>query len=168
MKHPNDSVQTMVDWLANRCAATLGLSKVFATGNPEDGNYRANQLFSAPAIIEMQKELEKIADWAFYQVCAFNGERLSVDDMDNVNWTWKGIDDLDEVSHQNAINLKLRNMTATYKDILGANWKEQLLQTKYEIDWLKQHKLPCFAYSMISGGESSGAGEQDASTAPLE
>lgn len=49
-RHPNESVQTMVEWLSNRAAATLGLSRIFATGNPEDSNWRANQLFSWPAI----------------------------------------------------------------------------------------------------------------------
>ena len=34
MSHPNANVATMVDWLANRCAASMGLSKIFATGNP--------------------------------------------------------------------------------------------------------------------------------------
>ena len=53
MAHPNGNIQVIVDWLANRCAASLGLSKVFATGNPEDGNWRSNQLFSYPAIFEM-------------------------------------------------------------------------------------------------------------------
>ena len=48
----------MVDFLANRCAASMGLSRIFATGNPEDGNWRSNQLFSYPAIVEFQKDLE--------------------------------------------------------------------------------------------------------------
>ena len=65
MNHPNQNVQTMVDWLANRCAASMGLSKVFATGNPEDGNWRSNQLFSWPAIRELQKDCEQVLDWCF-------------------------------------------------------------------------------------------------------
>lgn len=58
MNHPNSNIQVMVDWLANRCASSMGLSKVFATGNPEDGNWRSNQLFSYPAVLEFQKDLE--------------------------------------------------------------------------------------------------------------
>ena len=56
--HPNNNVQVMVDFLANRCAASMGLSKLFATGNPEDSNWRANQLFSFPTILDFQKSLE--------------------------------------------------------------------------------------------------------------
>ena len=67
MTHPNQNVQTMVDWLANRCAASMGLSKVFATGEAHDDDFRANQLFAFPAILELQKDLEQICDWAFYR-----------------------------------------------------------------------------------------------------
>lgn len=63
--HPNQSVEVMVNFLANRCAATLGLSRVYATGNPSDSDYRANQLFSWPAIAEFQKSLEQVCDWVF-------------------------------------------------------------------------------------------------------
>ena len=41
-KHPNESVETIVNWLAGRAAATLGLSRIFVTGSPEDSNFRAN------------------------------------------------------------------------------------------------------------------------------
>lgn len=71
MNHPNQNVEVMVDWLANRCAATMGLSRIFATGNPEDGNWRSNQLFSYPAILELQKELEQICDWIFYRFAKY-------------------------------------------------------------------------------------------------
>lgn len=67
MNHPNTNIQTVVDWLANRCAAAMGLSKIFATGNPTDVDYRANQLFSWPAITEFQKQLEQVLDWLFNQ-----------------------------------------------------------------------------------------------------
>jgi hypothetical protein len=36
-QHPNSNVQTMVDFLANRCAASMGLSKVFATQRTRTG-----------------------------------------------------------------------------------------------------------------------------------
>lgn len=57
----------MVEWLSNRVAATLGLSKVFATGNPDSGNWRANQLFTRPTIVEFQKDLERVMDWIFWR-----------------------------------------------------------------------------------------------------
>lgn len=36
------------------------------------------------------------------------------------------MDEVDETSHENATALKLKNMTGTYKDALGPDWKEKL------------------------------------------
>lgn len=165
-KHPNDAVETMINFLANRCVSALGLSKVFATGNPSDTDWRANQLYSAGAIVEFQKDLEQICDFVFMNFVkwATKKELFSLTDlgenfMSHVSWEWKGIDDLDENSHQDAIAKMLANNTATYKEILGNNWKEQLLQTKEEIEWFKENNLAHPSYAMKSGGERTGADE---------
>lgn len=166
MTHPNTNVETMVDWLANRCAATLGLSKVFATGNPEDGNWRSNQLFSFPAIKEFQKDLEQVCDWLFNNWVAWATRKgiltayVAEDFMDYVDWEWRSIDDFDEVKAQQAIEMKLRNMTSTLREEIGSDWKEQLEQYKREIDWCKQEGLPHPAFNMISGGERHEAYDQ--------
>ena len=92
MNHPNENVQTMVDWLANRCAASMGLSKVFATGNPQDNNWRSNQLFSWPAIRELQKDCEQVLDWCFMRYIRWAQRKgivkayISEDFLDYVDW----------------------------------------------------------------------------------
>lgn len=101
MNHPNQNVQTIVDWLANRCAASMGLSKTFATGNPTDVDYRANQLFSWPAITEFQKSLEQVLDWLFNQWTKWVQKKgmlkqyVAEDFMEHVDWEWRKIDDFD-------------------------------------------------------------------------
>lgn len=132
MSHPNQNIQTMVDWLANRCAASMGLSKIFATGNPDDSNWRANQLFSFPTILEFQKELERVSDWVFYRYVIWAEKKgmvkayIAEDFMDYVSWEWKSLDEIDQVAHQRGIRLALENNTLTYKEILGNDWKEKL------------------------------------------
>lgn len=69
------------------------------------------------------------------------------------------MDEIDELQHQNAVEKKLRNMTSSYKEELGPDWKETLSTIKAEIDWCKSNGLPHPAYSMISGGERTGADE---------
>lgn len=69
------------------------------------------------------------------------------------------MEELDENSHQEAVEKKLRNMTGSYKEILGSDWKEKLATVRDEIDWCKQNNLPHPAYNMISGGERSGVDE---------
>ena len=157
--HPNQSVEVMVNFLADRCAATLGLSRVYATGNPSDTDYRANQLFSWPAIAEFQKALEQVCDWVFHCYVNWAVKKgivkgyVAEDFMDYVDWDWRKMDDFDQLKEQQAIEMKLRNMTSTLKEEIGSDWKEQLEQYKYEIDWCKKNGLPHPAYNMISGGE---------------
>jgi hypothetical protein len=159
MTHPNTNVQTLVDWLANRCAASMGLSKVFATGNPEDGNWRSNQLFSWPAIRELQKDCEQVLDWCFNRFVTWAQKKgivkayIAEDYMDFISWEWRRVDDFDEVETQTAIDMKLRNMTSTLKEEIGPDWKEHLNQYKSEIEWCKKNGLPHPAFNMISGGE---------------
>lgn len=161
MNHPNTNIQVMVDFLANRCAASMGLSRIFATGNPEDANWRANQLFSYPAILEVQKDLEQVCDWCFYRFVRWAQKKnivntyVSEDFMRFVDWTWKGIDDLSPVEYQNGIRLALENNTKTYKEILGNSWREKLEQTAYEHQWLTEHGITHPAEKMISGGETT-------------
>lgn len=158
-QHPNNNIQIMVDFLANRVAASMGLSKVFATGNPEDGNWRANQLFSFPAILELQKELEKICDWIFFRYVNFivrHGELEYIDPdvMDYVDWQWRKIDDIDAVATQNGIRLALENCTTTYKDVLGNDWQETLRQVAFERKWMRENGIVPPQDLMISGGQT--------------
>ena len=157
--HPNNNIQVMVDFLANRCAASMGLSKIFATGNPEDTNWRANQLFSWPAIQEFQKSLEQVCDWVFAQFVKWVNKKgivkayVAEDFSDYVDWSWRQIDDIDPVQKETATEMKLRNMTSTLKEELGSDWEEKLEQYKYEIEYCKKNGLPHPAFNMISGGE---------------
>lgn len=167
-QHPNSNVETMVDFLANRCAASLGLSKIFATGNPEDGNWRANQLFTYPTILEFQKSLELICDWTFRNWLKWETRKGEVDssvlelDLDRcVGWQWKGLDSLDPVANEQANEMKLRNMTSNYREILGQDWKTKLEQSASEIKWLKEHNLPMPQYYLLSGGEATGVDKKD-------
>lgn len=173
-QHPNQNIQTMVDWLANRCAATMGISKVFATGNPQDSNWRSNQLFSFPAILEMQKDLEQVLDWVFKCFVMWAVKKSMVksyvaeDFMDYVSWEWKGIDDLSPVTHQQGIKLALENNTMTYKELLGNNWKEKLEQTAYEHQWMTEHGICHPSEKLISGGQSAQSEQQVEETTTVE
>lgn len=158
--HPNNNVQVMVDFLANRCAASMGLSKVFATGNPTDSDWRANQLFTWPTIQEFQKCLEQVNDWLFCCFVSWAEKKgyvkayVAEDFMDYCDWAWPHIDDIDEVAHQTGIRLALENGTKTYKEILGNDWKDQMEQTAYEHQWLTEHGITHPADLMVSGGQT--------------
>lgn len=78
----------------------MGLSKVFATGNPDSSNWRANQLFTRPTIIEFQKDLERVLDWVFWRFIKYTIkqnklEYIDSNIMDYVDWQWPKMDELD-------------------------------------------------------------------------
>ena len=167
MNHPNSNIQVMVDWLANRVASSLGMSKVFATGNPEDGNWRANQLFAYPTIVEFQKQLEQVCDWLFFRYMQWlvgkgEIEYFNQSQMEYVSWQWKGIDDLSPVEHQTGLRMALENNTLTYAEILGNNWKEKLKQVADEHKWMSENGLTHPSDKLLSGGQTEASKKQQA------
>lgn len=163
-KHPNNNMPDFIRWLAGRTAAPFGLSEQFATLASDGASFRAEQLITWPAFYEAQHFLEQICDWIIYRWMKWNERHNRIDAsklgenwLRRVSWMWPKMDELDEVQHQNAIEKKITNMTGSYREILGADWKEKLEQIKDEIDWFKKNNLPHPAYSMVSGGERTGA-----------
>lgn len=157
--HPNEKTQDFVRWLAGRSSAVFGLSEAYATLMPTGADFRAQQLLTQPAFIEAQKYLETICDWVLYRYVEwankkgiFDKSLLPENWLKYVSWSFPQMDELDENAHQDAILKQLQNSTATYKDILGNDWREKLLQTKAEIDWFKANGLAHPSYNMISGG----------------
>ena len=163
-KHPNQNMPEFINWLATKSAAPFGLSEQFATFMPKGGDFRANQLFSERAFEEAQKFLEQICDWTLYRWSVWANKKGLIDRapdtfIGSVGWSWPRMEELDELQHQNAVEKKLRNMTSSYKQELGPDWKETLSTIKEEIDWCKANRLPHPSFGMISGGERTGASE---------
>lgn len=161
-KHPNQNTPQFIDWLAGKSAAPFGLSREFATLAPTS-EFRANQLFSARAFEEAQKFLEQICDWALYRWSLWAARRGRITGRpfdgqpDGVSWSWPRMEELDENSHQDAVAKKLKNMTGSYRDELGPDWKEKLEVIRDEIAWCKANGLAHPSYEMLSGGERTGA-----------
>lgn len=131
---------------------------------PRGADFRANQLFSARTFEEAQKFLEGIADWTLYRWSLWAAKKGMIGKLPDmfikdVAWAWPRMDELDELQHQNAVEKKLRNMTGSYADELGPDWRDKLLTIKDEIAWFKQNGLAHPSYNMISGGERTGADE---------
>ena len=87
-------------------------------------------------------------------------KRLPENWMKYVTWSFPTMDELDENSHQDAISKMLQNHTSTYKEILGNDWREKLLQSKEEINWFKENGLAHPSYNMISGGDKCWIGRR--------
>ena len=163
-KHPNATMPEFINWLAGKSTAPFGLSREFATFMPTGADFRANQLYSERAFEEAQKFLENICDWCLYRWSLWANKKGIINRqpdtfISQVDWAWPKMEELDENSHQDAVQKKLRNMTGSYREVLGPDWKSTLETVRDEIDWCKQNNLPHPAFSMISGGERSGVEE---------
>lgn len=156
-KHPNNNTPEFIKWLAGRSSAPFGLTQQFATLQSDGASFRAEQLMTWPAFYEAQKFLEQICDWCFWRWSLWASKRgivkpMSFDAMKYVDWSWPKMDELDENAHQDAVEKKLRNMTSTLQEEIGADWKSVLAQYKSEIDYCKENGLPHPSLQMISGG----------------
>ena len=161
-KHPNANTPEFIKWLAGRSSAPFGLTQQFATLQSDGAAFKAEQVMTWPAFYEAQKFLEGICDWCFWRWSLWATKRgyidsFSFDDMQYVDWSWPKMLDADENAHQDAAAKKLRNMTGSYADELGPDWKDKLLAIRDEINWFKENNLPHPAFDMISGGERTGA-----------
>lgn len=172
-RHPNANMPDFINWLAGKSAAPFGLTREFATFAPTGADFRANQLYSQRAFEESQKFLEGICDWVVYRWSLWAKKRGLIDlhpdkFITKVDWAWPKMDELDELEHQNAVEKKLRNMTSSYRDELGPDWKTTLMTVRDEIDWCKTNNLPHPAFGMLSGGERTGVDATSGNEDPIE
>lgn len=166
-KHPNQNMPEFIRFLAGRSAAPFGLSEQYATLRSQGNDFRAEQLLTQPVFHEAQKFLEQICDWTLRRWSVWASKRGLVKDpgpgagwLRDVSWSWPKMNELDEQAYQNATQMKLKNMTGSYLEYYGPDWREKLAQVQAEIDWCKANNLPHPAYEMISGGERTGAGDR--------
>lgn len=160
-KHPNSNTPEFIRWLAGRSSAPFGLTQQFATLQADGSAFRAEQIMTWPAFYDAQKFLEGICDWCFWRWSLWASKRgfispISFESMQYVDWSWPKMDEIDENTHQDAIGKQLTNLTGSYREVLGADWKEKLTHIKDEINWFKENNLPHPAFNMISGGERTG------------
>jgi len=160
-KRPNAQMAEFIKFMAGRTAAPFGLSQHFADNQVTGGDYTANMLFSKRAFEDVQKFLERIADWCFYNFVKWSVRRGYLKDdeifrdkafMNRVGWAWPKMDELDQNAWAQASATKLKYMTASYKDLLGVAWKDKLEQMKEELEWFKANNIPHPVGEMLSGG----------------
>lgn len=148
-KHPNANMPEFIRWLAGRAAASLGVGSVYATMKA-DASYtafRGEQVMSWPTFEELQKFLEQtVCDWALncwgrrYEMVG--GRRLPDGWQRRVSWTWPRMREVNQVDEQNALQLKLKNFTGSFREVYGPNWRERLDDIAEEMEYFKARGLP--------------------------
>ena len=159
-KHPNQNAIEFVRWLASMSAAPFGLTSVYSTLKVDSSysGYMGERAMCIPVWEETQKFLENICDWILYRWSIWAIRKGIIQDkfesedwIQNVSWQWPKQGDIDSVKEQNAINLKLRNCTGSYREIYGADWKNKLQKIAEEIEFCKEYGIPHPALQTVSG-----------------
>ena len=144
-KHPNNNSADWVKWLASYSCAPFGLTSCYATLKCDTSYtaFRGEQLMAQPTFEEAQKGLEQICDWLLYRWSKWAVKKGIIQDdfeedwMYNVTWDWPKMKDVDRVKEENATKIGLSNLTVSYRELYGANWKESLKQIAEEKEYMK-------------------------------
>lgn len=158
-RHPNINSSEFVRWLASFSAAPFGLTSQYATLKV-DGSYsgfKGEQQMCTPAFEEAQHYLEQICDWILNRWSKWAVRKGIVPDrfgegwLRSVSWEWPRQKDIDDVKEQNAIQLKLKNQTGSYREVYGADWREKLLQIAEEVKFCNDNGLVHPSQITVSG-----------------
>lgn len=148
-KHPNANMPQFIRWLEGRTAASLGLGALYATMHPEASytQFRGEQVLSWPTFEELQKFLEQnVCDWVLghfarrYEL--MNGVRMPDGWLSGVSWQWPRMREVDAVDEQNALQLKIKNFTGSFREVYGPNWRERVSEIAEEVEFFKSLGIP--------------------------
>ena len=159
-RHPNINSAEFVRWLASFSAAPFGLTSQYATLKVDSSysGFKGEQQMCAPAFEEAQHYLEQICDWLIFRWSKWAVRKGIIPDkfdegwLRGVSWMWPRQKDLDDQKEQSAIKLRLQNQTGSYRDLLGPDWRERLLQISEEVKFCNDHGLVHPSQTTVSGG----------------
>ena len=158
-KRPNSDMIKFVEWLNGGAAAVHGLARVYSGLKAESSYtaFRGEQTISMPSVEEGQKELERgPLDWMGVRALRWGiNTGLLTKGPDgwesHLSWSWPQMREVNEVDAQNATAAKIKNYMATYRQLLGPNWKELLTQIANEMQWFKDNGITHPALQTVSG-----------------
>ena len=158
-KRPNTNMIEFVEWLCGGAAAVHGLARVYSGLKAETSYtaFRGEQTISWTSIEEAQKELERgPLDWigvrSLRWLVSVGRLAQGPDGWETkLTWSWPTMKEVNEVDAQTAIGAKIKNFMATYRQLLGPNWKEILTQIADEMKWFQEQGLVHPALQTVSG-----------------
>ena len=142
-KRPNNNIQSFLRFLTGRAAAALGMGVQYVTLDPlaSYSAFRGAQVLARPAFKHAQKVLERcLCDWIAAVLIgqAIDSGILSAPETDEdfrncLYWSWPKQEECNAVDEQKALQLKLQNGTASYRELFGPSWRERLAEIGEEV-----------------------------------
>ena len=146
---PSTSILSWLDRASDLSGQRMGLQSVLSRGR-NDASYAAGQLelaISWAAIEELREMLERqVISYCVGVICPEN---------EGYRTQWPTKIEIDPEKTQKVLAERLRTGVASYQDVIGPNWKEQLAEIKEVTDYCREIGLPLNALSWLT---ETGAG----------
>ena len=167
-KRPSTNLYQFAEMLQGGAAAVHGLARVYSGLKAETSYtaFRGEQTISWASIEEAHKDLERgPCDWIGVKVLRWAMDTGQLSEGPEgwetaLNWSWPKMKEVNELDSQNAIAAKLKNCLATYRSILGPNWKEILTQVSREVTWFADNGLIHPSQQTVSGQVVTSGGDE--------
>lgn len=160
--HPNANVIGMVTWIKQNASWANGIAGLFATGKA-DSSYSASlveQAITWPCFEEEQQELKTgVLDWIirrWYVWAVRKGHipadlKLPPEWLRYVAYSFPRKREPDAQKEQSAITQGLRNLTLSYEDLYGPDWRDVFARRRAELDAARENGIPHPALFTASG-----------------
>lgn len=163
-KRPNLSTVDFSRWLNGGAAWAAGLSKLYSCGE-STASYSASMAEMILANSSFRVDFKKLEcsflDWALTQWsrrAQARGEIPQDSELPEdwrrtcVQWMQPPEKALNPVDDANATTIALRNLTTSYHEKLGPDWRDKLKEIADELAWAKANGIPDPRLQTVSGG----------------
>ena len=161
-KRPNVNAVEFYDRLNEACGTVLGLPQMYTNLKPQ-GSYsgsRAEMALARPTFLYWQKFLERnFLDWLAARVLDALGYADA--DEDGLKWTWPLMDEIDEGSHQTALQKMFANGEKNLVDIHGADTESFIERRKVETEMFHSRGLLAPWEVLVNGAQVSAPEEKE-------
>lgn len=163
-KRPNLATTDFSRWLNGGAAWAAGLSKLYSCGE-STASYSASMAEMILANSSFRVDFKKLEcgflDWALTQWsrrAQARGEIPQDSELPEdwrrtcVQWMQPPEKALNPVDDANATTIALRNLTTSYHEKLGPDWRDKLKEIADELAWAKANGIPDPRLQTVSGG----------------
>ena len=159
-ERPNVHMQEFVDHVLASSGASIGLAKAYALLSADKSYtaFRGDMVLSWRTITWLQKWIERhFFDWAARQAIAWAVATGKLDACTDptwarrISWSFPTMPQVDPLKEEQAIRLRLKNGRTTYKELLGPDWENKLMQLDKEVRLLRKPDLTLALLETVSG-----------------
>jgi len=143
---PSIDFQEACQFVLRSAGSALGLSKTYTTLSTEASYtaFRGDMLISWGKFYQWQKQLERqVCDWIAHKAIQWYADKEGVTVPEyTVSWGFPELPTIDPLKDAMADRERIGNLTTTYQEMLGPDWRDKFDQIATEIAYAKTKGIP--------------------------